>query len=658
MVDQAARFSGVGSALGSRRFLLRGVIAGGATGLAGLRSPEVFAAGSAGSAVQSGRRAQGVSDAPWVALHGLDSDAYQDEYDRLVADGYRLRRISGYAIDDTAYFAAIWERSNGPDWVGYHGLTDEKFQAEYEELVGRGYWPTDISCYEIAGEVRFAGVFEEGAVTWDARYGLTGADFQATVDELGSAGLRPLRVVGYAVGGEEFYATIWEGDDGGPEWVTRHGLSSREYQKTLDELVADGFRPVDVSGYTIGGEEVYAAIFVWTDGRGWAARHGLDADDYRDALDELEADGLKPSSISAYNVDGEAAFAAVWEEPGVDLGGLDLADEIAQGAIDAAGVAGLSIAIAKDGELVYARAFGMADPEAGEATRPDHRFRIASISKPITAVAIMRLVESAELSLDDPVFGDAGILGNDYGTEPYSDDLESITVQHLMEHTSGGWTADDDPMYQRPEIAGDEFISWVLDTYPLVNTPGEVYAYSNFGYCLLGRVIEHTTGQPYDEYVIENVLAPCGISAMEIAGDTLADRRPDEVVYVGGAPYDLPVARMDANGGWLASATDLVRFAVRVDDFATVPDILDGATIAEMTTPSAAEPSYAKGWQVDDLGNWWHIGSLDGTSTVLVRTSDGFCWAALANGNGIDLHPVIWEMVNAVGGNWPAGDPP
>ena len=77
-----------------------------------------------------------------------------------------------------------------------------------------------------------------------------------------------------------------------------------------------------------------------------------------------------------------------------------------------------------------------------------------------------------------------------------------------------------------------------------------------------------------------------------------------------------------------------------------------------MTTHSAASPDYAKGWAVNDLDNWWHVGSLDGTSTILVRTSGGYCWAALANGSGIDLDPVVWEMVTAVGDfNWPPGEP-
>jgi len=333
-------------------------------------------------------------------------------------------------------------------------------------------------------------------------------------------------------------------------------------------------------------------------------------------------------------------------------------DEIARKTMAEAGVPGLSIAIAKDGRLVYANAFGFADPDAGEATRTDHRFRIASIAKPITSVTIMSLVESGALDLDDRVFGDGGILGFDYGTEPYSDDLESITVRHLLEHTAGLPTNDgDDPMFKRTDLFGDEFISWVLDTYPVKTTPGTTHAYSNFGYCVLGRVIEYATGQAYDGYVRDNVLAACGVFNMEIAGDTLADRRFDEVTYHGGSPYDLAVTRMDSHGGWLATATDLVRFAERVDGFATVTDILDDGTITEMTTPSAANANYAKGWAVNDANNWWHTGRLDGTESIMVRTSGGFCWAALANGNGINLDDMVWAMVESVDDDeWPEGE--
>jgi len=111
---------------------------------------------------------------------------------------------------------------------------------------------------------------------------------------------------------------------------------------------------------------------------------------------------------------------------------------------------------------------------------------------------------------------------------------------------------------------------------------------------------------------------------------------------------------MDSHGGWLATPRDLVLFATRVDGFPTTPDILRADTIARMTTPSAANPNYACGWNVNRLNHWWHTGSLPGTQTILVRTSTGFCWAALTNTRqrkddmALALDNLIWNMVRGV----------
>ncbi len=239
-----------------------------------------------------------------------------------------------------------------------------------------------------------------------------------------------------------------------------------------------------------------------------------------------------------------------------------------------------------------------------------------------------------------------------------------ITVQHLLEHTAG-WTPEfGDPMFERTDIFGDEFITWAMETYPIVTKPGDVHVYSNFGFCLLGRVIEYVSGQSYEAYVLANVLGPCGITTMQIAGDTLADRAAGEVVYnatnseIGSDPYALPVARMDAHGGWIATATDLVRFGVRVERLEGVPDILADATIAEMIDPSAVNPGYAKGWIIDSPDTYWHNGGLAGTESILVRTVDGFCYAAIINGNGLDLYALVSGMVQSLPLDaWPVGDP-
>jgi hypothetical protein len=144
---------------------------------------------------------------------------------------------------------------------------------------------------------------------------------------------------------------------------------------------------------------------------------------------------------------------------------------------------------------------------------------------------------------------------------------------------------------------------------------------------------------------------------MRIAGNTLAERAPGEVVYYGQGgenPYDMNVRRMDSHGGWLATASDVVRLATHVDGMSPARDILRPNTIREMTTATAANPQYAKGWAVNSLNNWWHVGSLPGTTSIVVRTASGLCWAALLNtretnaDTGGALDSMMWDMVKQV----------
>ena len=131
-----------------------------------------------------------------------------------------------------------------------------------------------------------------------------------------------------------------------------------------------------------------------------------------------------------------------------------------------------------------------------------------------------------------------------------------------------------------------ELINWALETEPLRWEPGYHYAYSNFGYCLLGRVIEKTTRQKYDQYIVSTLLSPSGISDMQIAGNTLEERAANEVKYysqvAGQDPYDLNIARMDSHGGWIAAPLDLIRFTASIDGSRGNP-LLSPDTLTIMT---------------------------------------------------------------------------
>lgn len=323
-------------------------------------------------------------------------------------------------------------------------------------------------------------------------------------------------------------------------------------------------------------------------------------------------------------------------------------------------VPGVSIAVTHGEKLIYLKAYGQADAQSMQPVTTQSLFRLASVSKPITAVAIMKLVEQGSLSLSDTVFGPSGVLGTTYGTQPYGPHLVEITVSELLHHTAGGWPNDStDPMFTDPGLTADQLISRTLDTRPLDNVPGTVYAYSNFGFCILGRVIERVTGQSYEAAVKRLVLAPLGVTDMTIADNTLADRLPNEVVYYGQGgedPYTFNIHRMDSHGGWVSTARDLATLLVHVDGFSSKPDILTSQSIATMSTPSTADANYACGWQVNSAHNWWHIGSLPGTTTEVIRAAMGWNWVVLVNTRSqrpsytADLDQLFWTAYGSLTG--------
>jgi CubicO group peptidase (beta-lactamase class C family) len=330
-------------------------------------------------------------------------------------------------------------------------------------------------------------------------------------------------------------------------------------------------------------------------------------------------------------------------------------------------VPAMSAAISKNGHFVYDHAGGMADRQHLTQAQQGTLFRIADGSKPITAVTILSLIEAGKLSVTAKVFGPAGILGTKYGKPPYKPYVADITVDDLLTHTAGGWAADNnDPMMHNNGWDQAKLIASTIENVPLTSTPGTQWAYSNFGYCLLGRVIEQVTGQSYEAYVQAKILAPCGITGMQIANNSERHRAPNEAVYIGQYsedPYKININRMDSTDGWIASSTQLVQFLNHVAGAPNIPALLKPDTIRAMTTPCPAYPQgdarYARGWMVSSngAGSWWHSGSLPGSTSLTVRNPDGSCAAALCNTRTQphqEMDTALYDMMYNLAQNVPA----
>ncbi len=353
-------------------------------------------------------------------------------------------------------------------------------------------------------------------------------------------------------------------------------------------------------------------------------------------------------------------------------------------------IPGATLAIVKDDRLVYSAGFGWAiKPNeekglAGEPMRPQTLLRIASLSKPITAMAILVLSQTGKLKLDDPIL--KFIKVTPLPGEKIDPRFARITLLHLLHHTGGFDRAKSfDPMFRsvvfaqnaktKPPASTDIIIQNMLGR-PLDFDPGEKYVYSNFGYCLLGRVIEKVTGQEYETAAKSLVLTPMGAKFPRVGRSLLDQRFPTESAY-----YDLEdrkqksvfspfesVVRpygtwyheaLDAHGGWVASAEDMVRFARIMDhpnkDGRLAKSSVDLVHSRPTEIPLKAEEKapktwYGLGWQVRSVSegkfNAWHTGLVPGSSALLVRRNDGLIWCVLFNSHGASFAKTASSIID------------
>jgi N-acyl-D-amino-acid deacylase len=325
-------------------------------------------------------------------------------------------------------------------------------------------------------------------------------------------------------------------------------------------------------------------------------------------------------------------------------------------------IPGAAIAVVKDGKLILARGYGYADFEAKQLMQPDSMFRIGSISKVLTSMAILHLKDQGQLDLDAKFLD---ILTDYHVTSGGDSRLRNITIRHLLQH-SGGWDRDTtgDPMRWQGTISRalnipmpvlcPDIIRYMM-SQPLDFAPGSKQVYSNLGFCILGRVVEKVSGEPYELYVRNHVLAPMDVHAMSIGYSHLSQRGPHEVKYYDydGAPlidsvfpgegkvpstYGMEILTLDSCGGWIGSPIDLTRVMSAIDG-SRMSSYLTTQTMAEFladpgipdwyTTPNYW---YGLGIQVGPTPQTWsHGGAIAGARSELMRDEDGYIWAILTN---------------------------
>ncbi len=341
-----------------------------------------------------------------------------------------------------------------------------------------------------------------------------------------------------------------------------------------------------------------------------------------------------------------------------DIPEADLLDKIIEKFMRKWEIRGASFALMKEGQLLYSKGYGYADLESGVLMNTHHILRIASVSKLITAVGIMKLEEDGKLKLSDRVFGKDGIL--DETDFPHIKDprARQITVEHLLRHQGGFSVVYGDPMFCPVDIARKMDVPAPADLHTTIRfvlsrrlgyTPGCGTIYSNIGYGILSKVIEKVSGTDYESYIARNILEPAGCFDMRLGRNLYEERYENEVRYYensaqpelvqacDGSGLEVPkyyggnnIEGLSGAGGWVASASELLRFLAVIDGKPGIPDILKPETIARITAYNAH--SLPIGWMnTTPRGDWSRTGTLSGTSALLKQQHDGYAWVFITN---------------------------
>lgn len=237
---------------------------------------------------------------PFRAYHGIDRNTFQFTYDELRTQGYRLINWSGYEVQGEDRYSAVWKQAASLPWEGDYLMTTELYQINFEARITQGYRLTQVFGYALEGQALYGSIWVmQPGPGWQARHGLTADEYQATFDQLISEGYCLAYVNAFAIGNQDIYSAIWELRDA-PLFEAHHGLTSTQYQQKFDKLLNQGFRLIHVCGYTIGNEARYAAIWEFRDGPEWEARHGLTASEYQRTFNQMLEKGYKPIVVCGY----------------------------------------------------------------------------------------------------------------------------------------------------------------------------------------------------------------------------------------------------------------------------------------------------------------------------------------------------------------------
>jgi CubicO group peptidase (beta-lactamase class C family) len=638
---------------------------------------------------------------------GLTLSQFNSMLAANAAAGFRPISLDANGPTNNPDIAAVWINDGFTNWTVVQGLTSSDYSNQVSVLTGQGFRTLCVDAYGDYPNERYVAVWVKDAqVTagWAQVFDLSDSDYNTAWINYNNAGYTPIWLSVNGTNSAPRFSGAWVKD--GVGFWTYWGATTAGFAGDVTNILAQGGRPISIAGYGPPGATLFGGHWAQTEQPVWTWNYELTASAFQAAAANLSSNGYRPAFITEYGPASSPRYASSWVQdpqppvwtiagaiPGASSSSLAPFDTEMTNFMALRNIERGTLAVTHNGKLVFHHTYTVAPPNV-MPTQTTNLFRIASLTKQFTSVGIFQLIQAGKLTLDEYI---TNILDLSTVSDPR---FRAVTIRELLQHW-GGWdrTISPDPMFNDFTISSalhvplpttPQVVINYMKGQPLDHAPGTVYVYSNFGYCLLGRIIEALTGGSYPAYITSNVLAPAGISDMRLGKPLLADADPAEVDYQdplrrivptvmgSNSPPTVPIqyggwnlSSMDSHGGWLATAADLVRFSSSFDVQTNSPLLTSNSISLMWSQPPelSGTPAtyYGAGWLVRPLGggtyNAWHDGDLDGTFSYTVRLADGICWAVIFNRRQVfsstpNFYNIDGEMYNLINSitNWPAYD--
>jgi CubicO group peptidase (beta-lactamase class C family) len=537
-----------------------------------------------------------MNETAWISIRGYTSDEHQKFFDDVDKSKFMASDVEGYDMKGKHRYASVWQSNpDGRGWLLRRNLSLAEFEDLNKEQRKLGYRLIDQDAYIFNGTTYYAGIWIENVenLEWISYLNVSEADHMTFFNRYTEGGMIPIDIEVFTGAAKPLYSVIWVKNVEGLLWKLWRDMTSDEYAAKFDEYKAV-YRVLDLESYQINGAQRYAAIWHQNkNGRGWAANRDMTAQGYVNRWNEMRDAGYRLIDFEAYPTQKGLRYAGVWRQNSTRPN-WRLKDEVtalAQAYVDNNQVAGLSIAIARDGQFRYLRGFGFADIAANKTAHSQSIYRLASVSKAVAGVLTMRLVEDEVFALNDNT--------RDYF--PGLPNFHTHTIGQAVSNRSGvryyvGGSDPTESSNNPPAFATAQEAASLFSADPLLFTPGTGYQYTTQAYTLLGGAMEGALNKPIADIVNDHLTLPFGVPSLR-AEDRSAFNTNRAALYASsaGGPVEVTADEISwkvLGGGLESSAYDLARLGMQLVD----ESMLSADSLTTMWTPPNNLSDFALGW--------------------------------------------------------------